>query len=93
MAKKRDDLSRLKDSKKNIRFDYLVGILMQRGWELQKISGSHHLYSTADRLPIMIVKPHGNHKYCHPRDVNKVIAELELHLSEEGAGNDEENEA
>ncbi len=25
----------------------------------------------------MLVKPHGNHKFCHPMDVNKVISVLD----------------
>lgn len=75
--KKQDDITRLKIGKKSIRFNELEQILKRHGWDLQSVAGSHHIYTKAGRLPVMIVKPHGNHKYCHPMDVVKVIAELE----------------
>ncbi len=77
MVKKQADLTTLKGNKKSVRFNDLEQILKRHGWELQSVSGSHHIYSKAGRLPVMVVKPHGKHKYCHPMDVTKVIAELE----------------
>lgn len=91
MAKKQDDLTRLKANQTSVRFNDLERILKQHGWKLQDISGSHHIYSKAGRLPVMIVKPHGKHKYCHPIDVDKVIVELDF--SEEAKeAEDEQND-
>jgi predicted RNA binding protein YcfA (HicA-like mRNA interferase family) len=93
MAKKQGDLIRLKSNKKSIRFNDLERILNQHSWELQSTTGSHHVYGKAGRLPIMIVRPHGNHKYCHPMDVNKVIAELTVEEKTEEADDDKEDES
>ncbi len=93
MAKKKDDLTRLKGNKVSVRFNGLERILKQHGWELQSTSGSHHVYAKADRLPVMIVKPHGKHKYCHPMDVNKVIAELEFEEESKEANDEQSDES
>jgi predicted RNA binding protein YcfA (HicA-like mRNA interferase family) len=84
MAKKQDDITKLLSNKKSTRFDDLVRIMKQHGWELRSTKGSHHTYTKAGFLPIMIVKPHANKKYCHPMDVNKVINALELEAQREG---------
>lgn len=77
MVKKPDDLSLLKKNKTGVRFEDLIRILKRHGWEHKSTTGSHYIYGKTGSLPIMIVKPHGKHKYCHPMDVNKVIAMLE----------------
>ncbi len=84
MVKKHDDLAKLRNNKKGTRFNDLERILKQHGWQLQSITGSHHIYSKNDCLPIMIVKPHGNKKYCHPMDVNKVVNALEAEDQNQG---------
>jgi predicted RNA binding protein YcfA (HicA-like mRNA interferase family) len=86
MVKKQSDLTQLKNSKKSTRFSDLERILKQHGWEHRSTNGSHNIYAKDASLPIMVVKPHGKHKYCNPMDVNKVIAMLQ---AEEEA---EENE-
>lgn len=77
MGKKQSDLGWLRQNKKAVRFADLERILKRLGWKLQSTSGSHHVFSRRGSLPIMIVRPHGKHKYCHPMDVLKVIAELQ----------------
>lgn len=77
MARKQSDLSQLKNNKMGTRFSDLERILKQNHWELQSITGSHHVYCKTGCMPIMLVKPHGNHKFCHPMDVNKVISVLD----------------
>ena len=93
MVKKQDDLSKLKGNKKSVRFNELERILNQHGWILQSTSGSHHIYCRKGCLPIMIVRPHGKHKFCHPMDVNKVIAGLESEKEVDDKGDDYENES
>ncbi len=77
MANKQDALWLLKNNRKTTRFNDLNQILKNHGWQLRNSSGSHYVYTKPGRLPTMIVKPHGKHKYCHPMDVNKVISALE----------------
>jgi predicted RNA binding protein YcfA (HicA-like mRNA interferase family) len=90
MVKKQDDATQLKKNKSGTRFADLVQILKQHGWEHQSAAGSHHVYSKAHCLPIMIVKPHGTQKHCHPKDVNKVISALELEKAEAEAQEDKQ---
>jgi predicted RNA binding protein YcfA (HicA-like mRNA interferase family) len=77
MAKKENPLTRLKKHKTNIGFSELVHILRDKGYVEQSIKGSHHIFGKKGNLPVMIVKPHGGKKSCHPMDVNKVIKMLE----------------
>lgn len=77
MAKKQDALSLLRNNRKTTRFNDLIQIMKNHGWQLRNSSGSHHIYIKPGCLPIMVVKPHSGHKYCHPMDVNKVITALE----------------
>lgn len=93
MAKKRPDITILQDSKTSIRFKNLERILKQHGWSVQSTRGSHHVYSKDGYLPIMMVRPHGKHKYCHPRDVNKVIEQLEIEEKTEKAINEQEEKS
>jgi len=76
MVKKLDDRTKLIRNKKSTRLNELERILKQNGWKLQSTTGSHFTYGKTGCLPIMIVKPHGNKKYCHPMDVIKVINAL-----------------
>ena len=82
MAKKESDLNRLRNNKTGVRFTELIQILNHHGWSHQSTSGSHHVYCKTKCLPIMVVKPHGKQKYCHPMDVNKVISALEAEGNE-----------
>jgi predicted RNA binding protein YcfA (HicA-like mRNA interferase family) len=77
MIKKQDDLTVLKNSKLSIRFAELDRILQRHGWQTQSVHGSHHIYCKPSHLPIMVVRPHGKQKYCHPMDVKKVITALQ----------------
>ena len=82
MVKKNNQLVRLKKNKTNIAFSELSQILRNEGYVEQSIKGSHYIFGEKGNLPIMIVKPHGGKKSCHPMDVNKVIKILEV-LNEE----------
>jgi predicted RNA binding protein YcfA (HicA-like mRNA interferase family) len=39
----------------------LCRILERHGWRLQRIKGSHHIYSRPDHEAILTVPVHGNH--------------------------------
>jgi predicted RNA binding protein YcfA (HicA-like mRNA interferase family) len=92
MAKKQDDLTWLKKNKMGVRFNDLEHLLKQHGWHHQSTTGSHHVYAKAGCLPIMVVKPHGKQKYCHPMDVNKVIAALDAQEEAKEEAEEPENE-
>lgn len=77
MSANKTDLEILKGNKKSVKFEVLRKILLKVGYVEQSITGSHHIFSKPAHLPIMIVKPHGGKKHCHPMDVNKVIKMLE----------------
>ena len=77
MVKEQNLLVKLKANKSNIKFADLVKILESAGFREQNIVGSHHTFGKLGYLLILIVKPHGNNKTCHPKDVNKVIRILE----------------
>ena len=82
-----DDIAALKRNKVGVRFSELVSILKAHGWEHRSTSGSHCVFAKKACQPILLVKAHGNNKYCYPMDVNKVIAALEVDESEEAEGN------
>ena len=77
MVKKQNPLIKLRTSKSNIRFEELVKTLLSLGYREQNVIGSHHIFGKSGCLQLLIVKPLGNKKTCHPRDVNKVIKVLE----------------
>lgn len=72
-----DDIAALKRNKVGVRFSELVSILKAHGWEHRSTSGSHCVFAKKACQPILLVKAHGNNKFCYPMDVNKVIAALE----------------
>ncbi len=82
MTEKQDPLTRLKKNKTSIRFQELVALLGRFGYSEKSRKGSHLIYGKPGCLPIMIVKPHGGKKFCHPMDVNKVIRLLEAERDE-----------
>jgi len=48
-------------------------LLRRNGWELARISGSHHIFVKAGRSPISI-PVHGNHvKPAYVRNIKKII--------------------
>lgn len=76
MAPQPDDLERLKRNPKGVRFADLERIILRAGFVLDRIRGSHHVYVRGGRV-LTVVKPHGRHKTCHPRDVRDIIRFLE----------------
>jgi predicted RNA binding protein YcfA (HicA-like mRNA interferase family) len=38
-----------------------VRILQKHGWALKRISGSHHIFTKADRQERIVIPVHGNH--------------------------------
>ena len=45
---------------KNISGKELCKLLEKHGWQLQRIKGSHHIYTHADKEEILTIPIHGN---------------------------------
>lgn len=71
-----DELERLRRNPRGIRFSDLERFILRAGFVLDRARGSHHVYVHGNRV-LTVVKPHGRHKTCHPRDVRDVIRFLE----------------
>jgi predicted RNA binding protein YcfA (HicA-like mRNA interferase family) len=71
-----DDLERLRRNPKGVRFADLDRMILRAGFTRDRSRGSHHVYVRAGQI-LTVVKPHGRHTTCHPRDVRDVIRFLE----------------
>jgi len=71
-----DELERLRRNPKGVRFTDLERVILRAGFTLDRSRGSHRVYVRASRI-LTVVKPHGRHTTCHPRDVRDVIRFLE----------------
>ena len=72
MVKKEKLLEKIKTNPKNIRFEELRKVLIDRGYDIINIKGSHYSFSNGHRT-LTIEKPHGGNKFCHLLDVREVI--------------------
>ncbi len=61
-----------------IRFGQVETLLRRLGFVLFNSRGSHRTYHNADGRTLTIVRPHGRHKTCHPQDIRKLLAVLDL---------------
>ncbi len=76
MVSKSENMERLKRNPKGIRFQDLERIILRAGFVLDRTRGSHCVYVRGGRV-LTVVKPHGKHKTCHPKDVRDVLRFLE----------------
>jgi predicted RNA binding protein YcfA (HicA-like mRNA interferase family) len=76
---KRDKLvERIRANPRNVRFADVVSLLRHEGFVLFNQRGSHCTFHRRGGRLLTIVKPHGRHKTCHPADVKKILAALNL---------------
>ena len=71
-----DDLERLRRNPRGVRFADLERVIFRAGFALDTSHGSHHVYVRTGQI-LTVVKPHGQHTTCHPRDVLDVTRVLE----------------
>jgi predicted RNA binding protein YcfA (HicA-like mRNA interferase family) len=57
------------------RFAELRRLLESHGWELTRISGSHHVFTKPGKLPISIPVHRGKVKKVYVKKVQKIIEE------------------
>ena len=69
---------KLAENPRGIRFDELVRVLHDLGYEEVRSRGSHHVFRPSGPGPsLVIVRPHGGRSLCSAVDVQKVVALLE----------------
>ena len=61
-----------------VRFAQLQALLKYEGFQVINKRGGHFTYHHDDGRLLVVVRPHGRHKTCHPRDVRRVLEVLGL---------------
>ncbi len=75
----RDDkiIKKMKQNRRNVRFEELEGLLRRRGFETTQ-RGSHVQFRRADGMRFSIKKPHGAEKFVNQNAVVEVLERLGL---------------
>jgi len=68
----------MRSTPESIRFGQLESLLRYEGFVLFNQRGSHCTYHREDGRVLTIVRPHGRHKTCQPKDIRKILEILEL---------------
>jgi predicted RNA binding protein YcfA (HicA-like mRNA interferase family) len=91
MVKKRKLLLKIFSGSKNIRFDEFTALLGAFGFELKRISGSHHVYKHPSSPDLLSVQPTSNQqaKPYQLRQFLKLIEEYNLTLQDDSNEEDE----
>jgi predicted RNA binding protein YcfA (HicA-like mRNA interferase family) len=76
MAKKAKPLEKILAGSKNIRFDEFTALLEAFGFELKRISGSHHVFRHPDVPDVFSVQPDQN-KQTKPYQIKKLLKMVE----------------
>ncbi len=92
MVKKRKLLRKVLSGSKNIRFDEFTPLIVAFGFTLDRISGSHHIYSHRKVPQGISVQEdqNGQAKPYQVRQFTKLIEKYSLKLEEEGEDTGEE---
>lgn len=72
MGKAEKLLDRIKTNPKHVRFEDLVKVLKDKGYDIINTKGSHYSFYNGE-ITLTIVRPHGGNKFCHVQDVKEVI--------------------
>jgi predicted RNA binding protein YcfA (HicA-like mRNA interferase family) len=85
MAKKRKILEKILAGSKNIRFDDLITLLEALGFQLNRISGSHHIFEHPSLSQPVSVQPdkNGQAKDYQIKQLLKLIEKYDLKLEED----------
>ena len=78
MSRREKLLERMRSTPAATRFSQLQALLGYEGFRVINARGSHFTYQHGDGRLLVIVRPHGKRKTCHPRDVRKVLDALGL---------------
>lgn len=70
-------LARMRRSPRQVRYEELLRVLRHYGWRVVNVTGSHQRFEPASGDAfVLVVRPHGTHTHCHPRDVADVLSVL-----------------
>ena len=58
-----------------VRFTEVQRLILQHGWTLIRIRGSHHVFKNPDGSTYSIPVHHGKVKPCYVREIKKLIGE------------------
>jgi predicted RNA binding protein YcfA (HicA-like mRNA interferase family) len=85
MTKKRKILEKILAGSKNVKFDEFTILLEAFGFELRRISGSHHIYRHPDVPEVLSVQPDKNNqvKPYQMKKLLKMIEDYDLQLDED----------
>ena len=78
MSRRDKLLERMRSTPATTRFSQLQALLGYERFTVINTRGSHFTYQHSDGRLLVIVRPHGKRKTCHPRDVRKVLEVLGL---------------
>lgn len=75
----RDDkiIKKMKQNRRNVRFEELEGLLRRRGFEATQ-RGSHVQFRREDGMRFSVVRPHGKNKMVDQNTVVEVLERLGL---------------
>ncbi len=92
MVKKRKLLRRILSGSKNIRFDEFTALIEAFGFSLDRVSGSHHIFSHRKVPQSVSVQEdqNGQAKPYQVRQFTKLIEKYSLKLEDEGEDDEEE---
>ena len=79
MTKREKLRNKIRNNPKSVRFSELEGLLLQFGFELVRIKGSHHFFerTRGSYRDIVVVPVHGNHvKPVYVKDVLEILDSL-----------------
>ena len=72
MGKREKLIDKIKTNPKHVRFEGLIKVLKDGGYDIINTKGSHYSFSNGETT-LTIVRPHGSNKFCHVQDVKAVI--------------------
>jgi predicted RNA binding protein YcfA (HicA-like mRNA interferase family) len=78
MSKREKLIDKMRRATGSIRFAEAHSLLTHEGFVLFNKRGSHRTYHRADGRLITVVVPHGRRNTCHPDDIRRLLAVLEL---------------
>ena len=91
LGKKRKILNRILSGSKNIRFDDFVALLLALGFVLDRVNGSHHVFSHPKIRRAFPIQPiQGKAKPYQMQQLVELIEQFNLRLAEESDTDPEE---
>ena len=73
MSRRQKLIARMKATPDKIRFEEAVSLLEYLGFKTSNKRGSHRTYRDAAGRAVILVRPHGRHNTCDPKDIGKLL--------------------